>query len=88
METNQLLFIYPSLRSHTEKQHNDSSLQFVLRGCFLFKWFQVEVFFIYLSFLFDVFLLEGEIEAPLICRFPVIGAAAHYILVNVFGMAY
>ncbi len=65
METNQLLFIESGI--HTllsaptlRKPHNESSLQFVLRGCFLFKWFQVEVFFIYLSFLFDVFLLEGQ----------------------------
>ncbi len=52
METNQLLFIESGI--HTllsaptlRKPHNESSLQFVLRGCFLFKWFQVEVFFIY-----------------------------------------
>lgn len=50
----------PPLSSFTVKQHSSNSLQFVWRGCFLFKWFQVEVFFIYLSFLFDVFLQEGQ----------------------------
>ncbi len=82
-------YSYPSLRSHTEK----TAQRKLTAVCFerLLPFQVVSSWSVLYLFVIPVWCVStgrAEIETPLICRFPVLGAAAHYILVNVFGMVY